>query len=177
MEHLPPIDSAAASRKHSAASSLSSKDRRALIIKCQLAIFSAYRIDQFADPEGFKNSLGAIFEGFPDEVIIYVSDPRTGIQRREEWPPSIAKVIAACEAHQDFLQRARTAKPTLRLTKPYEKPKLDMGKVFVPIDHPSYAKLVESWKLQPYKSPDGKEGVLAPAELLIDMGLMKKGAS
>ena len=176
MEHLPPIDPAAASRKHSAESSLSSKDRRALIIKCQLAIFSAYRIDQFADPEGFKNSLGAIFEGFPDEVIIYVSDPRTGIQRREEWPPSIAKVVSACKANEEFLKRARTAKPAVKLIKSYEKPRVDLGSVFVATTHPGYEKLTKNWKLQPH-TVDSRDGVLAPAELLIDMGLMKKGAA
>lgn len=147
-------------------------------MRCQLALFSAYRIDQYADPEGFKVSLGAILEGFSDDVIRYVCDPRTGLQRRMKWPPTISEVVEACEEHQAYLQKVRAQRPVGRqLSKPYEKPKTHLGNVFVACDHPGYTRLVESWRLQPYRSPEGREGVLAPADLLIDMGLMKKGAA
>src|SRR5262245_36528057 len=79
-----------------------SRQRQALILRCQKVLFSAYRADQYADPETFMASLGAVLEGFPDEVIIYVTDPRTGIQRRSKWPPTISEVITACEVHQDY---------------------------------------------------------------------------
>src|ERR1700742_3387067 len=96
------FDPTAASRNRSAETSLSSKDRKALILRCQLALFSSYRIDQYADAEGFKNSLGAVLEGFPDEVIRFVCDPRTGLARRMKWPPTISEVVEACEEHEDY---------------------------------------------------------------------------
>ncbi len=42
-------------------------------------------------------SLGLILEQYPDEVIKFVTDPRTGIQRRSKWPPSIAEIVEACD--------------------------------------------------------------------------------
>src|SRR6185312_13815199 len=138
MEHLRPIDLAGASSTRSNVTSLNAKDRKALILKCQLALFSAYRIDQYADPEGFKNSLGAVLEGFPDEVIRYVCDPRTGLQRHLKWPPTISEVVEACEERRAYLHRIRTTKPLTRLSIPYEKPSSNFGKIFVAADHPRY---------------------------------------
>ncbi len=60
-------------------------------------LFSCYRQDQFQDPEGFLASLGLVLEQYPDEVIKHVTDPRTGIQRRSKWPPSIAEIVEACD--------------------------------------------------------------------------------
>ena len=116
-----------------------SGERKALILRCQLALFSSYRADQYADPEGFKNSLGAVLEGFPDEVIRYVCDPRTGIQRRLKWPPAISEIVEACEEHQEFLFRARTAKPAvfIRLPEP-ERPAGYLANIFVPENNRRY---------------------------------------
>src|ERR1700754_4486555 len=94
------FDPAAASSQRSTGSSQSSKQRKALILRCQKALFCAYRTDQYADPEGFMVSLGVVLEGFPDEVITHITDPRTGIQRRLKWPPTLNEVIDACELHQ-----------------------------------------------------------------------------
>lgn len=66
-------------------------------------IFSAYRRDDFVDPEGFLIQLGMVLERYDDAVIEYVSDPRTGIQRTAKFPPSIAEVVAACDSHAEHL--------------------------------------------------------------------------
>lgn len=42
--------------------------------------------------------LGVVLEGFSDSVIVAVTDPRTGLQRRAKWLPTIAEVVEACEA-------------------------------------------------------------------------------
>lgn len=60
-------------------------------------IFSAYRKDDFADPVGFVAQLGAVLEKYPEWVVRYVTEPTTGIQRRQTFPPSIAEVVKACE--------------------------------------------------------------------------------
>lgn len=115
-------------------------------MRCQKVLFAAYRADQYADAETFMASLGAVLEEFPDEVIIYVTDPRTGIQRRSKWPPTISEVLEACEGHQDFLARQRAPRlavshrprPDLRDMSPGH-----LAKVFVPEGHNRYAGLVE----------------------------------
>ncbi len=139
------FDPTRASRTQSDESSLNSKDRKALILRCQLALFSAYRADQYADPEGFKYSLGAILEGFADEVIRYVCDPRTGLQRRHKWPPTMAEIVEACEDHRDFLKRLRTERPRapVAVLPPPPRPPGYCANVFVPEGHVRYQGLVD----------------------------------
>lgn len=74
-------------------------------MRCQLALFSAYRVDQYGDPEGFKASLGLVLEQYPNEVILYVCDPRTGVQRHCKWPPTISEIVEACDARVADLKR------------------------------------------------------------------------
>jgi hypothetical protein len=141
----------------------------ALIIRCQLAVFSAYRIDQFADPDGFKTQLGAILEQYPDEVITYVCDPRTGIQRRSKWPPTISEMVEACDDHREFLAKLRKPRPVFqeRLPAPLlkQRPQGYMAQVFVPEGHDRYDAMVKRaeasdpiwWKYG--KASDGRNGI------------------
>lgn len=55
-------------------------------------------------------SLGIVLEGYPDAVIIYVTDPKTGVQRKTKWPPTISEIVEACDEHHSFLQRCEKAK-------------------------------------------------------------------
>ena len=68
-------------------------------------LFGAYRADQYADPDGFMIQLGMVLEQYSDEIVVYVTDPRTGVQRDSVWPPSIAEVVRACNACHAELQR------------------------------------------------------------------------
>jgi hypothetical protein len=69
-------------------------------------LLSAYRRDDYADPEGFVLQLAVILSDYPPDVVRYVTDPLTGIQRRLKWPPSIAEIIEACEdCQKPYLQR------------------------------------------------------------------------
>ena len=119
----------------------------ALIIRCQLAVFSAYRIDQFGDPDGFKTQLGAVLEQYPDEVIKYVCDPRTGIQRRSKFPPTISEMVEACDSQREFLAKQAAPRPAFKERKPEpllrDRPQGYLATIFVPEKHPRYAKLVE----------------------------------
>ena len=143
----------------------------ALIIRCQIALFSAYRADQYSDPEGFKNSLGAVLEGFPDEVICYVCDPRTGLQRRMKWPPTISEVIEACEDHRDHLERQRKPRtePQRLVEETFDRPQGYLAGVFVPDGHPRYQQMVKWAETAPHKkwwkfgkSSEGKNGIWIP---------------
>lgn len=42
-------------------------------------------------------SLGMVLAQYPDDVIVYVTDPRTGVQRNCKWPPTIAEIVEACD--------------------------------------------------------------------------------
>lgn len=71
-------------------------------------LFSAYRTDQYTDPESYMASLGMVFEQYPDEVICYVTDPRTGIQRNKKWPPAISEIVSALDdRNAELRQKAR----------------------------------------------------------------------
>lgn len=90
-------------------------------------------------------SLGAVLEDFPDEVITYITDPRSGIQRRSKWPPTISEVLSACEDHQEFLAKTRAPRMAAqRLPKPYLRDCEPGSKaaIFVPEGHQRYAELV-----------------------------------
>ena len=50
-------------------------------------------------------SLGMVLEGYSDDVIRYVTDPKTGIQRRSKWPPTVSEVVEACDEHMGYLQK------------------------------------------------------------------------
>jgi hypothetical protein len=83
----------------------------------QRILYSAYRADQYADGEGYMTQLGMVFEQYPDEVVIWVTDPRTGVQRSSKWPPSISEVVEACDNRSAYLARleryVNLPKPTL----------------------------------------------------------------
>jgi hypothetical protein len=68
-------------------------------------LISAYRADQYSDPEGYMASLGMVLEQYPDDVVVYITDPRTGIQRRRKWPPAISEIVEACDQHHQYLNR------------------------------------------------------------------------
>ena len=68
-------------------------------------LLSAYRKDEWADPESFVAQLGIVLGGYSDDVVNYVTDPRTGIQRSSKWPPSIAEVVDACEQRKSALDK------------------------------------------------------------------------
>jgi hypothetical protein len=66
-------------------------------------LFSAYRLDQYSDPEGFKTNIGLVLEQYPIDTIKFVTDPGTGIQRRCTFPPSVKEVVDACDSHLNHL--------------------------------------------------------------------------
>lgn len=84
-------------------------------------LMSSYRKADYHDPMGFVATLAAILEEYDPEIVEYVTDPKTGIQRRLKWPPSPAEIVEACVA--EISHRAKVAKyssmpPPLRLPKP-----------------------------------------------------------
>jgi hypothetical protein len=112
-----------------------------------LAVFGSYRIDQYAEPESFKVSLGAVLEQYPNEVITYVCDPRTGIQRRCKFPPTISEMVESCDDHREFLAKQRAPRPAFKERQPEpllrDRPQGYLATIFVPEGHTRYSALVE----------------------------------
>lgn len=51
-------------------------------------------------------SLGLVLEQYPDDVVVFITDPRTGVQRHLKWPPTISEVVEACDNRIAELKRA-----------------------------------------------------------------------
>jgi len=85
-------------------------------------LMSAYRKADYHNPTGFVATMGAILEQYDPEIVEYVTDPKTGIQRRLKWPPAPAEVVEACEAeaiHREKIRKYSKMPPPLpRLSGP-----------------------------------------------------------
>jgi len=46
-----------------------------------------------------------VLEQYPNDVIVYITDPRTGVQRHSKWPPTISEIVEACDARIAELKR------------------------------------------------------------------------
>lgn len=111
-------------------------------------IFSAYRRDEFADPDGFVLQLGLVLERYADTVIQTVTDPRTGIQRRSKFPPSIAEVVEACEAEATAIEtrkRYAAIPPPVRKARLLPAPPVQGSRatLFVGAGHPGHEQMEE----------------------------------
>jgi hypothetical protein len=114
-------------------------------------------------------SLGAVLEQYPNDVIVYVTDPRTGIQRGCKWPPSIAEIVEACDKRVEELhhkqrfstwgKRNEPALPPPDVLKPtYEQLKEKYGEDFglsprgprpAPEPAPSWKEIVQTYSADP----------------------------
>lgn len=84
---------------HSSPPSTASSRLPAEVVTAALRrLFSAYRKDDFADPDGFSVQAAVVLSEYSEEVVAYVTDPRTGIQRRNKFPPNLAEIGEACDA-------------------------------------------------------------------------------
>lgn len=112
--------------------------------------------------------LGMVLEDYPDAVIIAVTSPRTGLQRRSKWPPSIAEVVEACEAEVVSMDTsARYAAMQMRpevFCLPLDRDRPGRrANVFVPLDSSWYGAAAEwSAKADPADwkyDPNGRPGI------------------
>ena len=87
----------------------SDTSKAALIARQIRVLLSAYRRDDYSDPDAFVAQLGTVLTGYSEPVIMHVTSPQTGLQRTCKFPPSIAEVVEACEAEatRDHRRRER----------------------------------------------------------------------
>jgi len=132
-----------------------------LILRCTLAIFSAYRADSYGSDdhaEGYKANLKAVLGQYPDEVIIHISDPRTGVQRACKWPPTVAEIVCACEVQMQHLAKLKRLQ---NWGSRNEVPLLDAPREERPTYEDLKAKYGENWGLTP--AEPRKPAVHAPS--------------
>ncbi len=70
-------------------------------------MFACWRKTDADTPEVFLDAAVAILSDYPDEIIIKVTDPRTGLPSKLKWPAQPSEVREACE---DLMQPIRAAK-------------------------------------------------------------------
>lgn len=115
-----------------------------MISKAVRMIYSAYRRDDFADPDMFIAQAGAILERYPDDVVAEISHPFTGVQRRCKFPPSISELVDACEAavvYRERIDRLR-AIPTPQPIR-IEGPREHLANLLVRREAPQYPAMCE----------------------------------
>lgn len=75
-------------------------------------LMGCYRQGEASDPDIYATAIASVFAGYPETVVRAVTDPARGLPGRSKWLPSVAEVVAACDAEQEPERRetARRAK-------------------------------------------------------------------
>ena len=114
-------------------------------------LFGCYRRGDANDPDTYSAAVAAVLSRFPQHVVEYVTDPRTGLAGTYEWLPSVAEVKKACTERQAYLDRLDDydrrfgdRKPvTTRLLPPAYSLAGSRANVFVHADAPQYPRACE----------------------------------
>lgn len=77
-------------------------------------MYACYRRDDAANPEIFLDAAAAILASYPDDCIMWVTDPRTGIPGTLKWPPQPSEVKEACEDYMAPLRRREERELSLK---------------------------------------------------------------
>lgn len=56
------------------------------------------------DPEIYAAAIGATLAGYPPRVVSDCVDPRIGLARKREFPPTVASVVEWCDARLSYYQ-------------------------------------------------------------------------
>jgi subtilisin family serine protease len=65
-------------------------------------LFGCYRKGDANDPEIYTAAIAATLAEYEQEVVDYVTDPRTGLPSKLKWLPTVAEVREACEDRKSF---------------------------------------------------------------------------
>jgi hypothetical protein len=123
-------------------------ERAVLLLGC-------YRRGDANDPDTYSAAIAAVLANFPEHIVEYVTDPRTGIPSTSQWPPSVAEVNQECMKRQTYLDRLEDFdrrygnRPSVAMPPAFDKNKTRPGRranVFVRADAPQYARLLEALK-------------------------------
>lgn len=154
-------------------------DRAKLLLGC-------YRRDEASDPDAYIQAITMVLTDYPRSVVEFVTDPRTGIQSREQFkafPPNSGEVKQACE--DDLKRAARMQRPPSKFVKheyfPPQKYQGSRANVFVGAELPQYQVFVAwsetadpcDWRMG--KSHDGSRDGIWVALSEVERGISKSG--
>jgi hypothetical protein len=69
-------------------------------------ILAAYRTPDFLDPAAFVRMATEALEDCPAVTLFRLASPKTGIVRTAKWPPTIAELVAWCDADIEPMKNA-----------------------------------------------------------------------
>lgn len=108
---------------------------RVLAVERARLLIGCYRKSDAADPEVYARAVVAVLARHPDEVVIAVTEPATGLPSKLKWLPSIAEIVDGCdEAAAPLLRdlerrRIREQQQRLRLEAPPPGPKMTLSEI------------------------------------------------
>lgn len=140
-------------------------------------LFGCYRRGDANDPDTYCRAAAAVLSRFSQNVVEYVTDPRTGIPSTCDWLPSVAEIKKACIARQTYLDRLDdydrrfgSRPPVLSL--PFDRTRPGRrANVFVPASSPHYSRCAQrvatanpvDWK----HDPEGRPGIWIALNLFL----------
>lgn len=116
-------------------------------------LFACYRRGDASDPDRYLMAIASVLMSYSEEVIIDVTDPRTGISTQEKFrsfPPNSGELKAFCDVRDAYLCRINTYRhlpPRMALPPP---PRSDApgrrANLLVPKGVPRYEEMVKRSK-------------------------------
>lgn len=70
-------------------------------------MFGCYRKAEASDPEIYAAATASVLSEYPEEVIDFITDPRTGLPSTSQWLPSVYEVRMACKERADHLAKIK----------------------------------------------------------------------
>src|SRR5437879_1072057 len=83
----------------------SAQQSRAYASSRAALMFGCYRRAEASDPEIYAAATAAVLSEYSQDVIDYITDPRTGLPSTSKWLPSVYEVRQACNEHADHLRK------------------------------------------------------------------------
>lgn len=59
-------------------------------------LLGQFRKGEANDPATFVHSVAAVLARFPEDIVVYVTDPRTGLASKSDWMPTVREVSEEC---------------------------------------------------------------------------------
>ena len=70
-------------------------------------LFGCYRKGEANDPEIYTAAIAATLAEFTDDVVEFVTDPRTGLPATCKWLPTVAEVREACKKRAEAVENIK----------------------------------------------------------------------
>jgi hypothetical protein len=90
MRHISEHSAMSSERSSTLISQEKARKYAALVVSC-------YRNTEVVDPDIFLQTAAAVMTCYSEEIVREAFDPRTGMQTRQKWLPTVSEIREACE--------------------------------------------------------------------------------